>query len=74
MRLVVDPLCAFIDGLDEEVVEHLVRVRHAGLSNALGRIVHDVRRGAAAKLLRGRLDPAGEARRPFGGVRHLLQR
>ena len=52
IRFAVGPCGALIHGLDEEVAEHLVGVRHAGLSDALSGLVDDRGSGPAAKVLR----------------------
>ena len=61
---------AHVDRLDQQVTEHPVRVRYAGLGDALHGILNDGRRGLPAKALVGGPDPAGELVGPFGGVRH----
>src|SRR5918994_442621 len=68
-----DPGRAHLDRLDQQVTEPPVRVRHAGLGDALHGILHDGGRGLPAKALAGGPDPAGEPVGPLGGLRHLRQ-
>ena len=70
-RVAADPHRAHIDGLDQQVTEHPVGVRDAGLGDPLHGIPHDGGRRLAAKALVGGPDPAGEPVGPRGGVRHV---
>ena len=41
VRVAIDPRRAHIDRLDQQVTEHPIGVRHAGLRDALHGILHD---------------------------------
>ncbi len=68
-----DPRRAHIDRLDQQVTEHPVGVRHAGLRDSLHGIVNDGGRRLPAETLVGGPYPAGELVGPLGGLRNLRQ-
>jgi hypothetical protein len=57
VRAAADPRRAHIDGLDQQVTEHPVGVRDAGLGDPLRGIPHDGGRGLPANALLGGPDP-----------------
>src|SRR6266568_4178980 len=69
-----DPRGALADRADEQVTEHLVRLRDARQRDPLHRGVDRGGRGVPAKNLRGDRDVAGEAAGPLRSVRNLRQR